>query len=289
MSRRLPLLPFLFAVLARGEPVPSGEQNAPGSDPASEASTGPLPGQLELPGEDVGDPGSSDPGTSDPGSGDPGRGDPGSGEGGGTPVDEPPVPPTPIVATSSAVDSLLYVLVWRDPSAVANGLAHDHVVRATEWAGTFTFLPGDASACAMDVDVVTGALLNDEPALRAAVGLDSVMSERDRQSVRDSMLGPEQLDAAAHPTLSFTSTACRGDVDGAGQLQVDGTLTVHGVDKPVTWTVDSGVDADDRLVARGALTIAQSDFGITPYSAFFGAVRVADEVDLAFELTAVSQ
>ena len=289
MSRCLPLLPFLLAVLACGEPVPSGEQNAPGSDPAGEEANGPLPGQLELPGEDAGDPGSGDPGSSDPGSGDPGSGDPGSGDpGSGTPVDEPPVPPTPIVATSSAVDSLLYVLVWRDPSAVANSFAHDHVVRATEWAGTFTFLPGDATACAMDVDVVTGSLLNDEPPLRAAVGLDSEMSDSDRQSVRNSMLGPDQLDAEGHPTLSFTSTACRGDVDGAGQLQVDGTLTVHGVDKPVTWTVDYGVDADDRLVARGALTIAQSDFGITPYSAFFGAVKVADEVDLAFELTAVS-
>jgi hypothetical protein len=54
----------------------------------------------------------------------------------------------------------------------------------------------------------------------------------------------------------------------------------------VTWAVEYGIDENNRIVARGSLTVAQSDFGITPYEAFFGAVKVADDVDLVFELTA---
>ncbi len=265
----------LLPLAACGGPAPEG----PTDERSVEGTTGPLPGQLTLPEDD----GSGD-ATGDQNGSDQASGDQTGGDDSGTAA--PPTPATPVTATSSGSDSLLYALVWRDPSAVGNSFAHDHVVRASEWAGTFTFLPDDASACAVDVDVVTGALINDETALRAAVGLDSEMSERDRTSVRDSMLGEDQLDAANHPTLSFTSVACRGDLDGAGTMEVDGTLTIRGNSRPVTWTVEYAVDGEGGMLARGSLTISQTDFDITPYQAFFGAVKVADEVDLAFELTA---
>jgi polyisoprenoid-binding protein YceI len=265
----------LLPLVACGGPAPDRT-----TDERADEAPGPLPGQVTLPDDDAS---GGDQTGGDQTGGDQTGGDQTGGDDGST---APPAPATPLTATSSASDSLLYALVWRDPSAVGNSFAHDHVVRASEWAGTFTFARGDASACAVDVDVVTGALINDEATLRAAVGLDSEMSERDRTSVRDTMLGEDQLDAASHPTLSFTSEACRGDLDGAGTLEVDGTLTIRSESRPVTWVVEYAVDDDGGMLARGSLTIAQSDFGITPYQAFFGAVKVADEVDLAFELTA---
>jgi polyisoprenoid-binding protein YceI len=198
----------------------------------------------------------------------------------------PPAPPTPplVTARSSGADSLLYALVWRDPSALGNGFAHDHVVRATTWAGTLQFRVGDASDCFVDIDVETAGLNNDEPNMRAEVGLEGTLTESDRQTVRGHMLGEDQLAAESFATISFTSTACRGDVDGNGTLAVDGDLTIRDVTRPVTWTVTYRVGNDGRLFAQGNLTVAQTEFGITPYSAFFGAVRVADDVDLAFDL-----
>ena len=210
-----------------------------------------------------------------------GEGDVVSGEGEGEPAE-----PVTVSATSSADTSLLYVLVWRDPSAIGGSLAHDHVVRALDWAGTFDFQVGDLSQCAFDVDVVASALDNDEPALRDDVGLDSEICASDRESVRQTMLGSEQLDVANFPLISFTSTACRGDTDGRGDLQVDGDLTIHGETRPVTWAVSYEVDADGTAFATGALSVLQSDFGIEPYSAFFGAVKVDDEIDLAFDIVA---
>ncbi|MBM4281779.1 MAG: YceI family protein [Deltaproteobacteria bacterium] len=198
----------------------------------------------------------------------------------------PPVPPTPplVTARSSGVDSLLYALVWRDPSALGNGFAHDHVVRATIWAGTLQFRVGDASDCFVDIDLETAGMLNDEPNMRAEVGLDGTLTDSDRETVREHMLGEDQLAAESFATISFTSTACRGDVDGDGTLSVDGDLTIRDVTRPVTWSVTYRVGSDGRLFAQGNLTVSQTEFGITPYSAFFGAVRVADDVDLAFDL-----
>lgn len=273
MSRFITVCLASLPLLACGASPRSDE---PSGSAVGDGASGPLPGQLALPGDDDSDTGQT--GGTGGGSGDGGQVSPGP----DAPAEREP---TPVTATSSAANSLLYAMVWRDPSAVGNSLAHDHVVRASEWAGTFTFLKNDPIGCSVDVDIVTASLINDEPALREAVGLDSEMSDRDRASVLDTMLGSEQLDAAGHPTLSFTSVGCRGDFDGAGQLEVDGTLTIHGIARPATWIVEYAVDENGQMIARGSLTVAQSDFGITPYQAFFGAVKVADEVDLAFELT----
>jgi len=120
--------------------------------------------------------------------------------------------------------------------------------------------------------------------MRAEVGLDGTLTDSDRETVREHMLGEDQLAAESFATISFTSTACRGDVDGDGTLSVDGDLTIRDVTRPVTWSVTYRVGSDGRLFAQGNLTVSQTEFGITPYSAFFGAVRVADDVDLAFDL-----
>jgi polyisoprenoid-binding protein YceI len=214
----------------------------------------------------------------------PGQVDGGDEGGSTTPGDGAPVTPPLHTAVSSSADSLLYVLVWRDPSALANSLAHDHVVRATDWAGTLQFRVGDAASCAVDIDVDSATLLNDEPAMRAEVGLEGTLDDDDRETVREHMLGEGQLEAQDWPTLSFTSTSCSGDLDGEGTLAITGDLTIRDETRSVTWTVDYEVEADGRMFARGDLTIAQTDFGITPYSAFFGTVRVADDVDLTFDL-----
>ncbi len=36
---------------------------------------------------------------------------------------------------------------------------------------------------------------------------------------------------------------------------------------------------------RGTAALRQSDFGVTPYSGFFGALKLRDEVTLEFEAT----
>ena len=43
------------------------------------------------------------------------------------------------------------------------------------------------------------------------------------------------------------------------------------------------------MLAKGALRIRQSDFGITPFSVGGGAIQVADEVDVRFEIVAIAR
>jgi polyisoprenoid-binding protein YceI len=63
-----------------------------------------------------------------------------------------------------------------------------------------------------------------------------------------------------------------------GALHVEGELTLLGTTRPIAFDV---AVADGTLTA--AAVVRQTDFGIKPYSALFGALKVADEVTVELE------
>jgi polyisoprenoid-binding protein YceI len=164
---------------------------------------------------------------------------------------------------------------------VASALAHDHVVRATRWQATL-----DAStepvALSADVRVDATALEVDEPDARTRHGLDGTLSDSDRAQVRASMLGADQLDAARFPEVRFSASQIDRDGDG---FRLTGELALHGAVRRIAVPLDIARDGE-TCTARGRVRVKQSDFGITPYSAFLGAVRVQDEVEIVFTLVA---
>jgi polyisoprenoid-binding protein YceI len=78
--------------------------------------------------------------------------------------------------------------------------------------------------------------------------------------------------------IKFRSTAVELAPDGR-RLNVQGELTLVGEVRPVA--VDVTIDEDGRLT--GTTVLKQSDWGITPYSTLFGALKVVDEVEVALE------
>lgn len=175
--------------------------------------------------------------------------------------------------------SELAVRVFRAGPAAA--LAHDHVVRAAQWDGTLD-VNRDPVALAADLRVQVDGLVIDEPEVRVRHGLDGALSDDDRASVRATMLGPDQLDAARFPEIRFRTA----EIDRAGDgFRLAGELTLHGATRrfalPITVRDDAGT-----LTASGSVRVALSDFGITPYSAFLGLVRNQDEVEIVFTVVA---
>jgi hypothetical protein len=78
--------------------------------------------------------------------------------------------------------------------------------------------------------------------------------------------------------IGFTSTSVEAAADD-GRLAVNGDLTLFGATHPIAF--DVAVDADGVL--RGTVVVKQSDWGMKPYSALFGALKVADEVEVAID------
>jgi polyisoprenoid-binding protein YceI len=168
-------------------------------------------------------------------------------------------------------------------AGVAARLAHDHVVRAIRYSGSVTADPTHPITAAIAVTVQTDSLRADEPEIRHKYGISKDLRAPDQQAVQSTMLGKSQLDAARYPTITFHSTAVTQE--GPEQFRVMGDLALHGKVRQVTFPVSAHLSGD-TLRASGSVEFVQSDFGIRPYTAFFGAVRNQDRVTLLFDIVA---
>ncbi len=78
--------------------------------------------------------------------------------------------------------------------------------------------------------------------------------------------------------IEFHSTSVEPGENG-GTLEVHGELNLLGTSGPLSFELSA--DGDGGL--RGTATLKQSDFGIKPYSALFGTLKVVDEIEVEFE------
>ena len=110
----------------------------------------------------------------------------------------------------------------------------------------------------------------------------------DVPKVQERMLGPDVLDVARYPEITFRSrsVAVGGGRSAAADLRVTGELTLHGRSKSITAPVRVQIDGGS-LTASGTLTVKQSDFGIKPVSVG-GVVNVKDALTIHFTVTADS-
>ncbi|MBI4476727.1 MAG: YceI family protein, partial [Acidobacteria bacterium] len=119
----------------------------------------------------------------------------------------------------------------------------------------------------------------------------------DVPEVQRVMVSERVLDVRRYPKIVFESrtiTVLEGAADqeasrtapsGGLRLRVSGDLTLHGITQPVTVPVTLRLTADS-LTADGRARVKQTDFGIRPVTAGAGTVRVKDEVDVLFSVTA---
>ena len=107
---------------------------------------------------------------------------------------------------------------------------------------------------------------------------------------RDSDLkSPNFFDVAQFPTATFTSTSVAKSGNG---LTVTGNLTLHGVTKPVTLTVEGptgpvqGMDKKPHLGYSATSTISRAAFGI---GAKYPTAVVGDDIQLTIDLDVAKQ
>tara|TARA_R100000458_G_C8266871_1_gene241881 strand:+ start:273 stop:1865 length:1593 start_codon:yes stop_codon:yes gene_type:complete len=178
-------------------------------------------------------------------------------------------------------DSLLYVQVYKDPGATASGLAHDHVMRASNWDGLVTYNPADISECSFQFSLPVEDLQVDEDAMREYVGYGDTISTSDRITIREHMLAEDQLNSSQYSDISFSSTGCQL-VDEA-TLRVSGDMTIRDVAQE--WDIDIDfVAQEEAFYMSSVIDFTHSDFNITPYSAFFGAVRNSEPLKITFDM-----
>lgn len=177
----------------------------------------------------------------------------------------------PVFAIDPA-QSLITVTVRRGGPLAR--LGHDHVVASRTITGFAAPRTGRAHFH-FRLDQMTV----DEAALRAAAGLETTPTPEAIEGTRNNMLN-KVLEAERYPVVALSAQRIAG-VPGKLRLAV----TLHGVTR--SMDVAASVEqTSGRLIASGAFTLLQTDFGITPMSVMGGAMTVQDRMELAFRIVA---
>jgi len=148
-------------------------------------------------------------------------------------------------------------------------LAHDLILTPSQWSGTMNVdadNPG-ASSASLTIDARSIEIVE-------AVGGMKGLSDKDRRDIGKN-IDDKVLETGKYPQLTFESTSVSGS---APNFNAAGNMTIKGTTRPVN--VDINVNGS-QVTAK--TRISQKDFGIKPFSAMMGAIKLRDDVD--FELT----
>lgn len=162
------------------------------------------------------------------------------------------------------------LLVKTGRSGLGRKAGHDLTIEVTRWSGEAVVDAADPARCAITVEAEV-----DSFAVREGEGGVKPLTDGDRAEIRK-VLREKILRSAAHPLVTFRSTRVEGTPES---FTIEGELTIVGETRPVTVR---GRIADGH--ARGTATVVQSRWGIKPYSTFFGALKLADEVGVEFDV-----
>lgn len=174
--------------------------------------------------------------------------------------------------------SRVFMRTGRDGPMKAAG--HDHVIASADVEG-LVLVSDDPGRSRADLRLPLQQLIVDDPAYREKFGLEPELPEsaiegttRNMQDkVLESNLFPWATASVQVPSMQ------------EAQANLDVSVTVHGI--TFDYRVPATLEIDpERLKVSGSMTVSHAEFGLTPFSAAGGLLRVAEDIEIIFEIQA---
>jgi polyisoprenoid-binding protein YceI len=165
------------------------------------------------------------------------------------------------------------VVVKTSRAGLAAKVGHDLELEVTRWSADITVPGGEDGGLA--AATITAELDLGSLTVRAGSGGARPLTDSDRRDIEATMR--KTLPGGASATATFRSTRIIPSAVGGA---IEGTLTLNGRSQPARLQVSN--PAPGRY--RGTVPVVQSAFGIKPYTGFFGALKLRDEVAVEFEV-----
>jgi polyisoprenoid-binding protein YceI len=158
---------------------------------------------------------------------------------------------------------------------MASKVGHDLTLEASNWNATVTVDP-DPSKSEVKATVEPRSL-----EVVAGTGGAKPLSEKDKKDIKKNIAG-----LLGNNSITFQSTSVQARSDSAAT--VVGNLSIAGQSRQVT--LDLAMQPESGAVRiTGRVPVRQTDFGVKPFTAMMGALKVKDEVDVGFDVTLPSE
>lgn len=151
-------------------------------------------------------------------------------------------------------------------AGMAQKVGHDLVLDVTSWSATVT-VEGD-SPVTVELSADPGSL-----EVREGHGGAKPLSDKDKAEIRES------VDAKVLKGEAITFRSKGVSSSGPGSVSMDGEVGMAGTTRPVSFEVEIGQDGQ----AKASVPLTQSEWGIKPFKAMMGALKVKDEVEVVLD------
>lgn len=156
-------------------------------------------------------------------------------------------------------------------------MGHDLVIEARQWSAKIQLDSAEPPAGSVEVEI--------DPKSLTIVGPGD-LTDKDKAEIRGN-IEKDVIQWAKFPEIKFRSTAVENvkSSGGKGTATVKGQLTLHGQTQAVDLPVSFEATATGVRVT-GEVTLAQTRFGIKPYKAPLGVIKVKDELKVLWNFVA---
>lgn len=157
-----------------------------------------------------------------------------------------------------------------------SAFGHDPVIAIRDFTGEAQFVPGSFEGASVKLTINARSL-----------ALSGDVKEKDRLEIEQAMR-EEVLEVEKYPEIVFSSNNISTSrlAEGRYRARIIGDLTLHGVTQKNLWISAEVTVQDDSLRGRGDFSLKQRDYGIKPFSAVGGTIKLKNELKFAFDIEA---
>jgi polyisoprenoid-binding protein YceI len=192
---------------------------------------------------------------------------------------------SPVETTSTSETGVVTYRFVADESkftvqAFAEGLlsafGHDPILAIKNFAGEVRFVPGSFESGSVNLTITADGIV-----------LTNEVKEKDRIELEQTMR-EQVLEVAKYPEIVFVSSniSVHRLAEGRYRARVIGDLTLHGVTQKNLWITSQVTMREKDLQAQGDFSLKQTDFGIKPFSAAGGTIKLKNELKFTFDIVA---
>jgi polyisoprenoid-binding protein YceI len=164
--------------------------------------------------------------------------------------------------------------VYTFKEGLLSKLAHDLLIDVTDFKVNLEVPEAGFASGSLELEIQANSLkvicaLKDGERTDALKEKDITDIERD--------MGVKVLHPDKYPTANFRSKAIQ---EKEGGYHINGDLSLHGVTK----SIDFGIDTNGGNL-KGMITLLQKDYGIKPFKAMMGTLKIKNAINIGFDLS----
>ena len=166
----------------------------------------------------------------------------------------------------------LYVYTFKE--GLLSKLAHDLLIDITNFKVHLDVPEAGFTSGSLELEIQANSL-KVICALKDGERTDA-LKEKDIADIEKDM-GGKVLHPDKYPTANFRSKAIQ---EKDGGYKINGDLNLHGVTKSIDFDIDTN---GENL--KGMISLLQKDYGIKPFKAMLGTLKIKNEINIGFDLS----